>query len=274
MDIKEQIIKALGLSKELKLNYQSKSEDGTIFVSTADELASGVDISVLTEDGTTIPLPAGTYKTEEGVTFRVEEEGIVAEVMETETEEVVTEEEELSTNVSLEDMEERVKNLEDAIADLKAKIGEGKSEEVEMADEEATEEVVEEVVETVEAAVEEIAAAINEATPDEVTEEISKIAAEVSVEVMQEKAEEVVEEAEPTDMKKKKKDKMKDKKKREYSKLSRLEKQNKELREKLRRKPADSPLSVNKFATNKPTFSKRELSKMTKKEKFLYNLYK
>ena len=67
MDIKDQIIKALGLSKELKLNYQSKSEDGTIFVSTADELASGVDISVLTEDGTTIPLPAGTYKTEKAL---------------------------------------------------------------------------------------------------------------------------------------------------------------------------------------------------------------
>jgi molecular chaperone GrpE (heat shock protein) len=279
MDIKEQIIKALGLSKELKLNYQSKSEDGTIFVSTADELASGVDISVLTEDGTTIPLPAGTYKTEEGVTFRVEEEGIVAEVMETETEETVTEEEQMAEEEAdvqdWEGMEKRIKNLEDAIADLKAKVGEGKSEEVEMADEEATEEVVEEVVETVEAAVEEIAAAINEATPDEVTEEISKIAAEVSVEVMQEKAEEVVEEAEPTDMKKKKKDKMKDKKKkREYSKVSRLEKQNKELREKLRRKPADSPLSVNKFASERPTFSKSELSKMTKKEKFLYNLYK
>ena len=279
MDIKDQIIKALGLSKELKLNYQSKSEDGTIFVSTADELASGVDISVLTEDGTTIPLPAGTYKTEEGVTFRVEEEGIVAEVMETETEETVTEEEQMAEEEAdvqdWEGMEKRIKNLEDAIADLKAKVGEGKSEEVEMADEEATEEVVEEVVETVEAAVEEIAAAINEATPDEVTEEISKIAAEVSVEVMQEKAEEVVEEAEPTDMKKKKKDKMKDKKKkREYSKVSRLEKQNKELREKLRRKPADSPLSVNKFASERPTFSKSELSKMTKKEKFLYNLYK
>jgi molecular chaperone GrpE (heat shock protein) len=278
MDIKDQIIKALGLSKELKLNYQSKSEDGTIFVSTADELASGVDISVLTEDGTTIPLPAGTYKTEEGVTFRVEEEGIVAEVMETETEETVTEEEQMAEEEAdvqdWEGMEKRIKNLEDAIADLKAKVGEGKSEEVEMADEEATEEVVEEVVETVEAAVEEIAAAINEATPDEVTEEISKIAAEVSVEVMQEKAEEVVEEAEPTDMKKKKKDKMKDKKKREYKKVSRLEKQNKELREKLRRKPADSPLSVNKFASERPTFSKSELSKMSKKEKFLYNLYK
>ena len=34
-------------------------------------------------------LPIGTYKTDTGVTFRVDEEGIVAEVMETETEEEV-----------------------------------------------------------------------------------------------------------------------------------------------------------------------------------------
>ena len=90
---------------------------------------------------------------------------------------------------------------------------------------------------------------------------------------MQEKAEEVAEDAE--DLKKHKKDKMKDKKKkREYSKISRLEKQNKELREKLRTKPADSPLNVNKFSSTKSNLSKRELNKMTKKEKFLYNLYK
>ena len=76
MDIKEQILIALGLNKEekeTKLAWQGKSEDGTIFVSTAEELMQGVDISVLTEDGTTIPLPAGTYKTDTGVSFRVEE---------------------------------------------------------------------------------------------------------------------------------------------------------------------------------------------------------
>ena len=91
MDLKNQILIALGLDKgeEVVMAYQAKSEDGTIFVSTADELAVGVDISVLTEDGTTILLPIGTYKTDTGVTFRVDEEGIVAEVMETETEEEV-----------------------------------------------------------------------------------------------------------------------------------------------------------------------------------------
>ena len=131
MDIKEQILVALGLNKDenVKLEWQAKSEDGTIFVSTAEELASGVDISVLTEDGTTILLPIGTYKTAEGVTFRVEEEGIVAEVMETETEEEVeatedkeemAEEEDKYADVGdWEGMEKRIQNLEDAVAKLK-----------------------------------------------------------------------------------------------------------------------------------------------------------
>ncbi len=137
MDLKEQILVALGLNKkeeEVTLAWQSKSEDGTIFVSTAEELEAGVDISVLTEDGTTILLPVGTYKTDTGVSFRVEEEGIVAEVIESETEEV--EEEELSEEAvelapedddrkeeaDVEDwagMEKRIQNLEDAVADLK-----------------------------------------------------------------------------------------------------------------------------------------------------------
>ncbi len=112
MDIKEQILVALGLNKEetIKLEWQAKSEDGTIFVSTAEELESGVDISVLTEDGTTILLPVGTYKTDTGVSFRVEEEGIVAEVIESETEEVV-EEEEMSEELS-EELSEEVKEEE------------------------------------------------------------------------------------------------------------------------------------------------------------------
>ena len=132
MDIKEQILVALGLNKaeeEIKLAWQAKSEDGTIFVSTAEELEAGVDISVLTEDGTTILLPIGTYKTDTGVSFRVEEEGVVAEVIESETEEEeTTEEVEASEDTELaeeaavydwEGMEKRIKNLEDAVADLK-----------------------------------------------------------------------------------------------------------------------------------------------------------
>ena len=151
MDLKTQILVALGLDKEetISLEWQAKSEDGTIFVSTAEELEAGVDISVLTEDGTTILLPVGTYKTDTGVSFRVEEEGIVAEVMETETEEVVEEEELAEEELAEEEedkkdyadvadwegMEKRIQNLEDAVASLKEEKVGGDDEVEELAEE-------------------------------------------------------------------------------------------------------------------------------------------
>ena len=97
MELKTQILKALGLNKEeVNLEFQAKLIDGTIIVSTANELVAGVDIAILGEDGTTMPLPIGAYETEEGVGFSVEEEGVVAEIYETEEEvEEVVEEEEL-----------------------------------------------------------------------------------------------------------------------------------------------------------------------------------
>ena len=143
MDLKNQILVALGLDKgeEISMAWQAKSEDGTIFVSTAEELANGVDISVLTEDGTTILLPVGTYKTDTGVSFRVEEEGIVAEVIESETEEEVVEEEMAEDDGKEADieswsgLEKRVQNLEDAVASLKKDKDGGDDEVEEMAEE-------------------------------------------------------------------------------------------------------------------------------------------
>ena len=219
MDLKNQILVALGLDKgeDVTMAYQAKSEDGTIFVSTAEELAEGVDISVLTEDGTTILLPVGTYKTDEGVTFRVEEEGIVAEVMETETEEVVEEEEmeEVTEELEVEDdaferLSERVQNLEDAIADLK----EDKVE--------ATEEVEELAVEEEERGT----------TPKSI------------------KTTEVVE-------------------------FEDLKAENERLKTELAESPASAPLDTNKFSSEatKVSLSKKELSKLTRREKYLYNLY-
>ena len=149
MDLKEQILVALGLNKEeqeVKLGFQAKSEDGTIFVSTAEELENGVDISVLTEDGTTIPVPAGTYKLDTGESFRVEDDGIVAEVLVSETEQEDTSEQEMAKEdednyeeeadvADWKGMEKRIQNLEDAVADLKeAKVG-GDDEVEEMSEE-------------------------------------------------------------------------------------------------------------------------------------------
>ena len=138
MDIKEQILVALGINKdeEVLMEWQAKTEDGTILTSTASELTEGVDISVLTEDGTTILLPVGTYKLDTGVSFRVEEEGVVAELIETETEEEVTEEEEeMAVVEDWEGMEKRIQNLEDAVASLKEDKDGGDDEVEEMAEE-------------------------------------------------------------------------------------------------------------------------------------------
>ena len=244
MDIKEQILIALGLNKEkeIKLAWQSKSEDGTIFVSTAEELEAGVDISVLTEDGTTILLPVGTYKTEDGVSFRVETEGIVAEVMESETEEVDTEEDidakddkeeysEMSEAVefafpesdaekadwakSYEEMKDKVDNLMDAIADIKARLGEGETESEDMSEE----------------------------TP-EVSDKPKTIK---TTEVVEFSAEEI-------------------------EAIKELKAENEKLKTELAQSPADSPVNTNKFSAERTELSKKEYSKLSKQERFLYNL--
>ena len=218
MDLKNQILVALGLDKgeDVTMAYQAKSEDGTIFVSTAEELEAGVDISVLTEDGTTILLPVGTYKTDTGVTFRVEEEGIVAEVMETETEEEVTEEvveEELAEEADVADwegMEKRIQNLEDAVASLKEDKDGGDDE---------VEEMAEEVVEP-------------STNPKSI------------------KTTEVV----------------------EFS-VEDLKAENERLKTELASAPASAPLDTNKFSSDKALPTKQDFKRMTKQEKFLYNLH-
>ena len=238
MDIKEQILVALGLNKaeeSIKLAWQAKSEDGTIFVSTAEELEAGVDISVLTEDGTTILLPIGTYKTEEGVSFRVEEEGIVAEVMESETEEEIEaeeEKEEMSEETELaeedkddyeeeaavydwEGMEKRIKNLEDAVADLKRdKVG-----------------------------------------GDDEVEEMSEETTEVSDKPKSIKTTEVVEFSAEEEIEK-------------------LKEENERLKTELAETPADAPINTNKFSSERPVLSRKEYNKLSKQERFLYNLNK
>ena len=242
MDLKEQILVALGLNKaeeEIKLEWQSKGVDGTIYVSTAEELESGVDVSVLTEDGTTIPLPVGTYKTEDGVSFRVEEEGVVGEVIESETEEEVEAEyedkEEMAEAVefkfpeseaekadwakSYEEMKDKVDNLMDAIADIKARMGEGDSEVEEMA-----EEVVEETTEP-------------STNPKTIT----------TKEVVEFSAEE---------------------------ELEKLKAENEKLKTELAASPADTPINTNKFSAERPILSKKEYSKLSKQERFIYNLNK
>ena len=220
MELKEQILVALGLKKEeqeVNLGWQSKAEDGTIFVSTLDALEVGGDIAVLTEDGSTIPVPAGEYSTPDGG-FIVVEEGVIAEVLEAEaveeTEEVV--EEEVVVEAAEEgDMETRVASLEKAVAELMEKLAEDEPE--------YKEEV--EVEEEVEA---------------------SKVRGTAPKSI---KTTEVVE-------------------------FNKLKAEIKRLKAELSKKPADSPINTNKFSSEKWVATKKDLSKMTKQDKFLYNLNK
>jgi len=117
MDIKEQILVALGLDKgeEVVMAYQAKSEDGTIFVSTADELAVGVDISVLTEAG----YDDEKEEMAEAVEFAFPE----------------TDAEKADWAKSYEEMKDKVDNLIDAVADLKRDKDGGDDEVEEMSEE-------------------------------------------------------------------------------------------------------------------------------------------
>ena len=220
MDLKEQILVALGLKKEeqeVNLGWQSKAEDGTIFVSTLDALEVGGDISVLTEDGSTIPVPAGEYSTPDGG-FIVVEEGVIAEVLEAEaveeTEEVA--EEEVVVEAAEEgDMETRVASLEKAVAELMEKLAEDEPEYKEEVE-------VEEEVE---------ASEVRGTTPKSI------------------KTTEVVE-------------------------FESLKAENERLKAELSKKPADSPINTNKFSSEKWVATKKDLSKMSQQDRFLYNLNK
>ena len=236
MDLKEKILIALGLDKEeeIKLGWQAKGEDGTIYVSTAEELEAGVDVSVLTEDGTTIPLPVGTYKTDTGVSFRVED-GVVTEVIESETEEreeakddkeemtseeLAKEDDEYDEEADVADwqgMEKRIKNLEDAVSDLKRQIGE--TGDVEEMSEETVEDIVEE----------------KSSSPKTVTTKTTEVV-EFSVEE--------------------------------------LKAENEKLKEELAKTPAEAPINTNKFSSERPVLSRKEYNKLSKQERFLYNLNK
>ena len=216
MDLKKQILVALGIEdNEVKLSYQAKLTDGTIIVSEADELAEGVSVMVLAEDGTTMPLPVGEYETEDGVNFSVAEEGVVSEIMEEEVEEETeAEKEEEDYKEEKEEMEEatdEVEETEEVEFDKVAFIDEVKG-------------IVDELVSKTKSDIETLKSEIEELKGTNETLETEK--AELSKEL-----------------------------------------------EKLSKEPATAPVKTSKFnEVKKETLSKDEYRKMTKKEKYWYNI--
>jgi len=213
MDLKQQILVALGLDKQeesVNLEYQAKLEDGTIIVSTAESLEAGVDISVLTEDGTTMLLPVGEYKTEDGQGFSVEVEGVVAEIME-EEEEVVEEETPVEEEASKEDMEEETIEETEAVEfDSVAFMDEVKS-------------VVVDLMSNVNTEIETLKSELASLKSD--NEELSSEKEKLSAQVVE-----------------------------------------------LSNEPAAKPVDTNKFSALGRETTQRDLSKMTKRERILYNI--
>ena len=115
----------LGLEVQLE---ERKLENGTRFE--ADTFEAGREVFIVTDEDERIAVPAGEYLLDDGMMLVVEEDGIIAEMKESVEEEVeevveapVVEEVEAAEVADIEDwrgLEIRVKNLEDAIADLKA----------------------------------------------------------------------------------------------------------------------------------------------------------
>jgi hypothetical protein len=213
MDLKQQILVALGLDKQeesVNLEYQAKLEDGTIIVSTAESLEAGVDVSVLTEDGTTMLLPVGEYKTEDGQGFSVEVEGVVAELYEEEVEEEAAEEV-VEEEASKEDMEEEtIEETETVEFDSVAFMDEVKS-------------VVVDLMSNVNTEIETLKSELASLKSD--NEELSSEKEKLSAQVVE-----------------------------------------------LSNEPAAKPVDTNKFSALGKETSQRDISKMTKRERILYNI--
>ena len=124
----EKIKDVLNLNEEVKLE-QTKLENGTVIE--FDSLEEGKEVFIVSAEEK-IAMPVGEYILEDSRLLVVEEEGVIADVREvsdevpaeeTESEEV---EEDLAEEADVADwkgMEIRIKNLEDAIADIKSEEG-------------------------------------------------------------------------------------------------------------------------------------------------------
>ena len=123
------------IQEEVKVELaQAKLENGTVVES--ESFKAGDEIFIITDDEK-VAMPVGEYVMEDGKLLVVEEEGIIADYRvvsddvpqkEDELEEKEEEKkEEMDEEAAVDDwagMEKRIKNLEDAIADIKSKMGE------------------------------------------------------------------------------------------------------------------------------------------------------
>ena len=114
-------------SKETKMYAEMILDDGRVLATEDEQFMIGSVVMVVGDDGETSKLSAGTYTMSDGAKMSVDEDSKIMDLgEEKEAEGVEAEEEdkeEMQEEADVADwkgMEKRIKNLEDAIADLKA----------------------------------------------------------------------------------------------------------------------------------------------------------
>tara|TARA_R110002012_G_scaffold16116_3_gene62731 strand:- start:4500 stop:5075 length:576 start_codon:yes stop_codon:yes gene_type:complete len=96
----------LGMESELELLAEAILEDGTKIATDSEEFAEGSMAFVVSEDGEKMPLPSGSYATQDGVSMEVVDGEVVSiskeeAVEEAKAEDKKEEEEEMSSEIDL-----------------------------------------------------------------------------------------------------------------------------------------------------------------------------
>jgi len=138
-------------SKEVKMYAEMILDDGRVVATEDEQFMIGSEVFVVNDDGEASPLSAGSYTMEDGAKLTIDNDGKILDMgEEKEAEDVEAEKEEMAEDdeadvADWKGMEIRIKNLEDAVADLKA--DHDKLDMSEETEETVEEEVVEEKVE-------------------------------------------------------------------------------------------------------------------------------
>ena len=113
-------------SKEVKMYAEMILDDGRVVATEDEQFMIGSEVFVVNDDGEASSLSAGTYTMEDGAKLTIDDDGKIldmGEEKEAEDVEASEEVEEMAEEADVADwegMEKRIKNLEDAVADLKA----------------------------------------------------------------------------------------------------------------------------------------------------------
>ncbi len=96
----------LGMESELEMLAEAILEDGTKIATDSEEFAEGSMAFVVSEDGEKMPLPSGSYATQDGVSMEVVDGEVVSiskeeAVEEAKAEDKKEEEEEMSSEIDL-----------------------------------------------------------------------------------------------------------------------------------------------------------------------------